>query len=76
MALTKYFIAEQLQSDLGFPKKKARQTAQSLLERIKETPGSGEAVLVSGFGKFSVRDKRERKGRNPATGRNMMLGSC
>ena len=75
MALARYFIAEQLQPDLGFPKKKAQQTVQSLLERIKQTLGSGEAVPVGGFGRFSVRDKRERKGRNPAIGQDMMQRS-
>ena len=75
MALTKYSIVELLQSHLSFPKEKAFQTVESLLELIKETLESGEAVLVSGFGKFRVKDKRERKGRNPATGQYMMLPS-
>jgi nucleoid DNA-binding protein len=44
-----------------------------LIEIIKRSLKSGDDVLVSGFGKFSVRAKRERKGRNPATGSDMML---
>jgi integration host factor subunit alpha len=43
------------------------------LEIIKRTLESGEDVLVSGFGKFCVKTKRERRGRNPATGEDMML---
>jgi integration host factor subunit alpha len=46
---------------------------ETLLEIIKRTLESGEDVLVSGFGKFCVKEKRERKGRNPATGEDMML---
>jgi len=46
---------------------------ESLLEIIKSTLESGEDVLISGFGKFRVRDKTKRRGRNPATGDDMML---
>ena len=73
MALTKYDIAEQIQSDLGFPKKKALQTVELLLDVIKSTLESGDDLLVSGFGKFSVKGKKERKGRNPATEAEMIL---
>jgi integration host factor subunit alpha len=45
----------------------------SLLEIIKQTLESGEDVLISGFGKFSVKEKRERKGRNPQNGQPMMI---
>ena len=73
MALTKLGIVEQLQSELGFPKKESVDTVESLLEIIKSTLVSGEDVLVSGFGKFCVKDKKERKGRNPATGEDMIM---
>lgn len=73
MALTKHHAAEQVQSELGFPKKQAIEVVESLLEIIKSTLESGEDVLISGFGKFSVRHKRERMGRNPATGQEMIL---
>jgi integration host factor subunit alpha len=46
---------------------------EQLIEAIKSTLASGEDVLVSSFGKFSVNDKKERRGRNPATGDSMML---
>jgi integration host factor subunit alpha len=46
---------------------------ETLLELIKSKLASGEDLLVSGFGKFSVKEKRERRGRNPATGEEMML---
>ena len=75
MALTKLGIVEQLQSGLGFPKKESVDTVESLLEIIKSTLVSGEDVLVSGFGKFCVKDKKERKGRNPATGEDAILSA-
>jgi integration host factor subunit alpha len=50
-----------------------RQSAVTLLEIIKSKLSSGEDVLISGFGKFCVKKKRERRGRNPVTGENMIL---
>ena len=73
MTLTKIQIIESIQNQTGFPKSKSSDIVESLLEIIKSTLASGEDVLVSGFGKFSVRKKNERKGRNPATGEAMML---
>lgn len=73
MSLTKYKIAEQLQSGLGFSKERSLETVESMLEIIKSTLESGEDVLVSGFGKFCVKEKDQRKGRNPSTGKDMML---
>ena len=46
---------------------------ETLLEIVKRTLESGEDVLISRFGKFCVKEKHERRGRNPATGEDMML---
>jgi len=73
MSLTKHGIAEQMQSELGFPKNQPVEIVESLLELMKSTLESGEDLLVSGFGKFSVKAKQERKGRNPATGEDAIL---
>jgi integration host factor subunit alpha len=73
MALTKQDIAERIREQLGLPKNQSLDITESLLDLIKSTLESGEDVLVSGFGKFSIRDKKERKGRNPATGEDAML---
>ena len=54
-------------------KKESIAIVESLLEIIKDSLESGEDVLVSGFGKFCVKQKKERKGRNPATGKDMIL---
>jgi len=73
MTLTKIQIIESIQNQTGFPKNKSSEIVESLLEIIKNTLASGEDVMISGFGKFNVREKNERKGRNPATGEAMML---
>jgi integration host factor subunit alpha len=73
MTLTKFQIAESVQNQTGFPKNKSSEIVETLLEIIKSALASGEDVLVSGFGKFSVKEKNERKGRNPASGEDMML---
>jgi len=73
MTLTKANIVESIQNEIGFPKNKSSEVIETFLEIIKDTLASGEDVLISGFGKFCVKQKKERKGRNPATGDSMML---
>ncbi len=73
MALTKHDIVEQVYNELGFSKNQSVETVEALLELIKISLASGEDVLVSGFGKFRVKKKNERKGRNPATGEEAIL---
>ena len=73
MALTKADIIESVHQQLGFPQKRSTELVEQFIETIKATLASGEDVLVSGFGKFSVNEKKERKVRNPATGDSMML---
>ena len=73
MTLTKAQIVESVQNLTGFPKNRSSEIVETLLEIVKRTLASGEDVLVSGFGKFSVREKNERKGRNPATGEDLLL---
>lgn len=73
MTLTKADIIQAVAEQNGFTKKKATDTIETLLEIMKNTLESGDDVLISGFGKFCVKVKSERKGRNPATGRDMML---
>jgi integration host factor subunit alpha len=73
MTLTKIQVVESVQNQTGLPKNKSTEIVETLLEIVKRTLASGEDVLVSGFGKFKVREKKERKGRNPATGDDLML---
>ena len=73
MTLTKAQIVESIQNKIGFPRNKSYELLETFLEIIKSTLQSGEDVMISGFGKFCVNEKKERKGRNPATGDTMML---
>jgi len=73
MTLTKANIVEEVAEQIGYPKNQSLDTIETLLEIIKKSLESGEDVLVSGFGKFCVKTKHQRRGRNPATGEDMML---
>jgi integration host factor subunit alpha len=75
MALTKAQIIEEVRTRNGFTLKKSTKTVEALLEIMKQALESGEDVLISGFGKFCIKDKKERRGRNPATGEVLMLGA-
>ena len=74
MALIKNDVVERVADGTGFAKKDGVEVVECLLGIIKGSLERGEDVLVSGFGKFCVREKNERKGRNPATSEDLMLG--
>ncbi len=73
MTLTKAQIVDIIHEELPFPKNKSTEVIEGLIEIIKNTLENGEDVLISGFGKFCVKNKRERRGRNPATGDDLIL---
>ena len=73
MTLTKNDLAERMRDSVGITKAEAMGLTEILIEIVKESLRNGEDVLISGFGKFCVKEKAERKGRNPATGGDMML---
>ena len=73
MPLTKAKQTESISDQIGYPKNHSSVIVETFLEIIKKALESGDDVLISGFGKFCVKDKKERKGRNPATGEGMML---
>ena len=73
MALTKIEIVNSIADQIGFTKNHSFEIVETLLELIKSSLESGDDVLISGFGKFCVREKKERRGRNPATGEDMIL---
>jgi len=75
MALTKAHIVEMIAEQNGFPKNKSVGIVENLIEIIKRTLEAGDEVLVSGFGKFCVKSKGARRGRNPATGSDLMLSA-
>jgi len=75
MTLTKSQIVDNIAEKNGFTKRESTEAVETILELIKSTLAFGEDVLISGFGKFCAKDKRERKGRNPSTGEDMVLAS-
>lgn len=72
MAVTKDDIVARIH-EVGFTKKQAVDLVEALIEIIKGTLEKGEDVLISGFGKFCIKNKNPRRGRNPATGEDLML---
>ena len=73
MKLTKAEIIRAVCNETGMPKWRSAELVEGVFEVIKQTLESGEDVLISGFGKWSVKEKNERRGRNPQTGEAMML---
>lgn len=73
MTLTKADIVDTITERLGYSKVKSSETVETVLEIIKGSLEQGDDVLISGFGKLCVKDKAARKGRNPATGEDLML---
>ena len=72
MALTKNDIVVKIH-ELGFTKKESIDIVEILLEIMKSTLENEDDVLISGFGKFCLKNKNQRRGRNPATGSDLML---
>ena len=73
MALTKEKLIATTTEKIGFSKSQSRDIIEQLLEIIKATLSSEDDVLISGFGKFVVRSKRARRGRNPQTNQDLQL---
>ena len=73
MSLTKAEIIEKLHQETGLSKNQAGDALKDIIDIIKNSLETGEDVLISGFGRFAVKEKRPRKGRNPATGKSIML---
>jgi len=73
--LTKAKIIDAVAERNGVTRKKSIETVETMLEIIKSTLESGEDVLISSFGKFCVKKKKKRRGRNPATGEDMILAT-
>ena len=74
MTLTKEILISNVQNHLNLPKPTSAALIESTLEIMKSTLAAGEDIMISGFGKFCVRDKKERRGvRNPKTGEEMSL---
>ena len=75
MSLTKIDIIEAVYTHLGIPKKDCIRIVESVFEIIKDDLGKGNDVMISGFGKWTVKAKKKRKGRNPQTGKELMINA-
>jgi integration host factor subunit alpha len=75
MTCTKNDLINSIYLKDGFSKEQSSKIFDSILSLIKTSLISGEAVLISGFGKFYLTDKKLRKGRNPSTGEDLMLNA-
>jgi integration host factor subunit alpha len=73
MSLTKIEIIDSVYENLGISKKDSVTAVESLFEIIKDELGKGNDVMISGFGKWTVRAKKKRKGRNPQTGEALTI---
>ncbi len=75
MTLTKALIIDRINVNTSMKMSRSTQVVESLLEIIKQTLENEEDMLISGFGKFCVQEKQSRRGRNPQTGQELMLGA-
>ena len=75
MTVTKAKLAEALFEEIGFNKREAKELIDQFFEEIRSSLEQGEAVKVSGFGSFLLRDKSSRPGRNPKTGEEVPISA-
>lgn len=75
MAMTKNDIIDLLYEKTGLSKKGCASAMESTMDIIKEELGKGNNVKISGFGKWTVKSKKDRKGRNPQTGEAMTISA-
>lgn len=73
MALTKAELAEHLFNVVGLNKREAKELVERFFEEIRGSLEHGAPVKLSGFGNFNLRDKRQRPGRNPKTGKEIPI---
>jgi len=75
MSITKAHLTDSIHNQLGLLQNQSVKVLESIIEIIKNTLENGGDVMITGFGKFYVKEKRKRRGRNPATGEDLMLRS-
>lgn len=71
--LTKAGLAEHLSEEIGLNKREATTIIEQIVGKISAALANGEMVKISGFGKFKLRDKEKRPGRNPRTGEDVEI---
>jgi integration host factor subunit alpha len=73
MALTKIDLVDMIYNELNIPKKECINLVESFFDIIKDELVKGNDFMISGFGKWSVKQKRPRLGRNPHTGEQIII---
>jgi integration host factor subunit alpha len=73
--MIKLDIAERMHQEAGIPQKEAAQLLEQILDLLKATLQQGEPITIMNFGKFTVRSKPPRRGRNPSTGEDLMISA-
>ena len=73
MTVTRADLTEAVYQEVGLSRNESAQLVESVLEEVASTLAQGEAVKLSSFGTFSLRDKAKRIGRNPKTGEEMPI---
>ena len=68
-------VYEKLRTQGNYSKRDAAEIVESVFDTLKDTLGAGEKIKISGFGNFVVREKKERVGRNPQTGEQIMISA-
>jgi integration host factor subunit alpha len=71
--MTKADIAEKIQAGIGLSKKESVEMLEAVFSLMKATLESGENMKISGFGSFIVKEKADRRGRNPQTGETITI---
>ncbi len=75
VTLTKADIVERVYNKIGFSKKEASDLVELVFSTLKNSLNEGERVKISGFGNFTVKEKKERPGRNPQTGDQITISA-
>ena len=75
MAMTKADLVDAIFEQVGFPKKEATDLVELVFETMKDALSHGQKIKISGFGNFTVRDKKPRVGRNPQTGQSIEISA-
>jgi integration host factor subunit alpha len=73
MSMTKIETINSIYEEIGIPKKDCVHIVESLFDIIKNELDQGNNVMISGFGKWMVKTKKKRRGRNPQTGKEMTI---
>lgn len=73
--MTKADIAEKIQQGTGLSKKESAEMMEAVFSLMKSTFENGEKLKITGFGNFEVKQKADRRGRNPQTGETITIGA-